>query len=143
MGEEERELSEIAEEEDDTEEELRVRDGVAGSWTRVRRGPGLVRSRAGSVCPSDVDNSKKELRVGDGVAVSCARVGSGLGLEGSRSRSVCLSNSDSLEQIPISSLSERLGSLRAHGMSFRESTVWRGIIVVFFFFWGVLGDLDG
>ena len=49
----------ITTEEENSEEELRVGDGVADSCLRDVRVPGLVWSRSSSFCPSDVNNSEK------------------------------------------------------------------------------------
>ena len=80
VDEEEREPSEVAEEGVQFEEELRVRDGVAGSWVRSGRVPGLVRPGVGNVCPSDAYDSVKELWVGGDVTVYWGIVGCVLSL---------------------------------------------------------------
>ena len=124
VDEEEREPSEVAEEGVQFEEELRVRDGVAGSWVRSGRVPGLVRPGVGNVCPSDAYDSVKELWVGGGVAISWMRVGCVLSSAWSQAGGDFPSDSDSLAHMAISLSSKMSVLFRGHEVSFGYRPIW-------------------
>ena len=123
-GEEERELSEVAEEGFEFEEERHGGDGIVGSWARVGRDSILVGSGAGSTVPSDAYSSLAGLWVGDSDAIFWARAGCVLSSVSSWAGGDFLSDGVSLEHISISSLSERYIFFGAHEISFGDRLVW-------------------
>ena len=142
VDEEERELSEVAEDWIELEEERQGGDGVVGAWDIFRIVPIFVGLRVGSIGSSDYNGYVIGMYAKDGVAMSWVRVGCVTSSVRSWAEGEVPFNGDSCPLILISPSSIRFSFLRLCEMYFRGRPVWE-LSLCSVFFGGGLVDLGG